>query len=100
MIEQLTDSAEHTRHAWCCYDGNLWRYGPNGWQILGTNHVWYEHDPLPEYGPYQQIEDALPVNRAMQAVRELADKMLGEHGQSWNSISGRRILDAIAGAAS
>lgn len=31
-------------------------------------------------------------------VRELADEMLKEHGQSWNSISGRRVRGALEAA--
>lgn len=31
-------------------------------------------------------------------VRALADKMLTENGQSWNSLSGRRVMRALDGS--
>lgn len=37
------------------------------------------------------------VSDALLRVRELAAKMKGESGQSWNSVSGQRILNALAG---
>ena len=36
---------------------------------------------------------------ALDAAQAEARKMMNEHGQSWNSISGRRILQAIDNAA-
>ena len=35
------------------------------------------------------------LNATIQRVRELAEKMQNEHGQSWNSISGNRIHRAL-----
>jgi len=42
-------------------------------------------------GPHEHQELALD------RVRALAEKMLDEQGQSWNSISGRRIMNALEG---
>ena len=37
------------------------------------------------------------LNATIQRVRELAEKMQNEHGQSWNSISGNRVSRALEG---
>lgn len=41
------------------------------------------------------IRDNQGLQDALDAARAEARKMMNEHGQSWNSISGRRIMEAI-----
>lgn len=41
------------------------------------------------------IRDNQGLQDALDAARAEARKMMNEHGQSWNSISGRRVMEAI-----
>jgi hypothetical protein len=41
------------------------------------------------------IRDNQGLQDALDNARAEARKMMNEHGQSWNSISGRRIMEAI-----
>jgi hypothetical protein len=41
------------------------------------------------------VRDNQGLQDALDAARAEARKMMNEHGQSWNSISGRRVMEAI-----
>jgi ATP-dependent helicase YprA (DUF1998 family) len=41
------------------------------------------------------IQNNADLQAALDAAQTEARKMMNEHGQSWNSISGRRIMNAI-----
>ena len=54
--------------------------------------------PLIEQAVRDRAADEIDrLNATIQRVRELAEKMQDEQGQSWNSISGNRIRRALEG---
>lgn len=68
-------------------------------------HVSRQEQPTAHYLVEQDGEikclvpqaEFLKMQSDLKAVYELAEKMLNEQGQSWNSISGRRIAEALKG---
>lgn len=75
----------------------------NDWLVIAANQCTcgaggeFGHEPGCGYEPVAKIAEIEAALANVRNIRELAETMMNEQGQGWNSISGRRILNVIDG---